>query len=416
MPAELGQTTDPKQLVPGEPEAISGDLRELVGVIGKTEGIGNELSAVDPASWTGEASNAFREQFGVEPPKWLRAGDALAAGGKAVAGYADVLNWAQGRAMRAIELYTQAEAASTVAAQQFDAQLTRPGADPAAVFHDPGAAGRNEAQAILDNARKRQADAGNQAAHGLIVKAPPERVWTTQTKKWGTKQSGGMLGDVIGSTLKSLGVDIGTTSASASAGTSLLSGKAAGNFEDGSLSGAGRVAGSVLGADVQAHGSASVLGVTGGASAEAYLAKGSADGALAFGKRVGVTGHAGGEIGAKAEASGSIGVTGVQGKVGGFAGAKISGNAGADVSGVNVGVHGEAWAGGGVEAQGQFGMGDDGKFHIGASLGVGLGVGGKAGFNIAVDPGEMVDTVKDVAGDIDHAISDTASALTGGLL
>ncbi|MGH3494250.1 MAG: putative T7SS-secreted protein [Sciscionella sp.] len=427
MVAQLGQTSDPKALIPGDPEAIANDLRELVGGIGKTAGIGDDLNGVDPAGWTGHASDAFRREFGAQPPHWFQAADGLADGGNALAGYAEVLTWAQGQAMRAIELHTQAEAASTTAAQQFDARQAQPGADPGAVFTDPGSAGRNEAQAILDHARQQQQGAGDQAAHRLSI-ASGETPGNVKHGKggsphWGDDQSSGMLDGVIGDTLKGFGVHVPTATASASAGVSVLSGAAGDNFQAGPLSGAYAASGSVLGADAGAHASAGLLGVSAGANADAYLAKGSVDGALALGKHTNLTGHAEGEIGATAAAGASVGPTGVQAHAGAFAGAKVSGDVGADVGGVHAGVHGEAWAGAGVDANAQLGMGNDGKFHIGASLGVGLGIGGKLGYSVAIDPAEVAHTVHDVAGDVGHVadevghgISGAASTLTGGLL
>jgi hypothetical protein len=164
--------------------------------------------------------------------------------------------------------------------------------------------------------------------------------------------------------------------------------------------------GSLLGAGAEAHAGASVLGLTAGASAEAYLAKGSAKGELNFGDHMGVKGDAQAFVGAKASADGTVGWTGAQGSAEAFIGARVEGNASAEVAGVTAGVHGEAWAGAGAQASGQFGMGDDGKFHVGASVGIGLGIGGKVGADFSVDPAAVVDTVQSVAGDVGHVASD----------
>jgi len=111
-------------------------------------------------------------------------------------------------------------------------------------------------------------------------------------------------------------------------------------------------------------------------------------------------------VGAKASADGTVGWTGAQGSAEAFIGARVEGNASAEVAGVTAGVHGEAWAGAGAQASGQFGMGDDGKFHVGASVGIGLGIGGKVGADFSVDPAAVVDTVQSVAGDVGHVASD----------
>ena len=87
-----------------------------------------------------------------------------------------------------------------------------------------------------------------------------------------------------------------------------------------------------------------------------------------------------------------------------FAGAKATGSGSGDVAGIGAGVTGEAWAGVGAEANVDLGM-KDGKFTIGGELGAGLGVGGKVGVNITVDPGKMVDTIGDAADDAwDHTV------------
>ncbi|WAL64245.1 hypothetical protein ORV05_25150 [Amycolatopsis cynarae] len=463
MGAELGQTTDPRDLIPGEPELIAGDLRELVANIDRIGAAGDGLTGVDPGQWTGEGANAFREAFGQEPPKWFDTVDLLGRGGQSLADYGDVLTWAQAEAQRAIEMYTQAQAASRVAAQQYDAQATQASAAGQflAPFQDPGTGLAQEAQSVLANARDKLAAVGGEVAQAFGMKSdgeggykkdigdgyefgadrrrkskwdPEKGEWTdpggwqkgkggkSYQAQWGDEQSDGMLHDKIGETLKALGFDIGEKTYAASAGVSLLDGGVEGEFKDGSWSGTGKLEGSVLGADAKASATVSALGVSGSASAEAYLAKGSAEGEVKWGQHAGVSGSAEGLIGAKASAEGNVGWTGIQGGAEAFAGAKVEGEASAEVAGVSAGVHGEAWAGVGAEASGQFGMGDDGKFHVGASVGLGLGVGGKIGFDFAVDPGEVVDTVKDVANDVGefasdvgHGVAEAADAVGDGL-
>ena len=123
-------------------------------------------------------------------------------------------------------------------------------------------------------------------------------------------------------------------------------------------------------------------------------------------------------LGVNGEASLTAGPTGVDAKVEAFAGGKVEGEVGADVGGVGVGVKGEAWAGAGIEAGATIGMGDDGKFHLGGEVGAALGVGGKIGGEITIDPAEVAETVGDAAdavGDFANEtgerIGDVASAL-----
>lgn len=153
---------------------------------------------------------------------------------------------------------------------------------------------------------------------------------------------------------------------------------------------------SLLGANAGAKAEVGPLSLSGSAEAEAYLAKGNAQGELPLGEHAKLTGKVEGIVGAQANAEGSIGPSGV--KLGGeaFAGAKVEGTVGAEVAGLGAGVTGEAWAGIGAEASGQFGFGDDGKFHIGASVGAALGIGGKVGVDVSVDPAEVVSTFEDI--------------------
>jgi hypothetical protein len=455
MAAELGQTTDPRELIPGEPEQITSDLRQLVGSIQKMAGIGDDLHGIDPSQWTGDASDAFRQVFGAEPAKWTQVADLAGESGKALADFGDALTWGQSEAQRAIEQFTQAQAASRTAAARYNTQAQL--GQLLAPFEDPGKAAAQGAQAILDAAREHVDQIGGAVAKALGFKKNDDgtyskdigegkefgaderkkvkkKVWDDKQKKFveeevdeggwqknkGGKsyrkefgdQSDGMLTDKLGPLLEKLGIDTSESTVEASAGVDVADGSLEGQFgQDGGVSGSGKLEGAVLGADASAHAGASVLGVTAGADAEAYLAKGSAEGQVNLGDHANVKGSAEGIIGAKASAEGEVGWTGAKGSAEAFAGARVEGDASAEVAGVTAGVHGEAWAGAGAEASAQVGMGDDGKFHLGASVGVGLGIGGKIGFDVSVDPAEVVDTVQDVAGDIGNVASDVGHGI-----
>ncbi|HET6504951.1 MAG TPA: hypothetical protein VFG87_29735 [Amycolatopsis sp.] len=447
MAAELGETTDPRDLIPGDPQAITSDLRALVGNVDGVDGVAQALKGIDPTQWTGTAADAFRAAFGAQPPQWTQVAEAIGKSGQSLADYGDALTWAQGEAQRAIELFTQAQAASRTAAAQYStqAQSAQAAGQTLAPFQDPGAEGAQSAQSILDNARKQLEQVGGTVAAAFGMEPQDDGTYQKdlggkefggdhrqkqkvkdadgneteedpggwQTNKGGKSyskefgsQADGLLGDKAASLLKALGVDVPEATGAASAGVDVAHGSLDGKFSSGMLSGDGKLEGSVLGADASAQGSASLLGVSGSAEAEAYLAKGSADGELKLGDHASVSGHGEAEVGAKASAQGEVNWTGAQASGEAFAGAKASGDASADIGGVDAGVHGEAWAGAGAEASGQVGLGDDGKFHVGASVGLALGVGGKVGFDVSVDPKEVVDTVSDVAGDVGHVASD----------
>lgn len=455
--AELGQTTNPKDLIPGEPETIIEDLRELTKNIEAIGLTGDGLGTVDPAGWTGEAASTFRDVFSAEPPKWFRALEQTSQGGEALADYADILVWAQGEAQRAIEMYTEAQAASRAAAAQYDAQVQQAAATgaPIAPFNDPGASVANEARAILDNARNELSLAGDLVARKLGFEPDGQggykrnlgskewgserrektRVWDPETGqwverdpggwqrhgpggswsgKWGS-QSDGMLHDKIKDILGRLGIEIPEYQWEGSVNADVLGGKVDGEFSSGDWAGKGSAEGSLIGAGAGANFSASALGINAGANAEAYLAKGSAEGELSYGDHAKVSGKVDGVVGVEASGNASVGWTGVQADVGAFAGAKVSGEVSAEVGGISIGLNGEARAGAGADASVQFGMGDDGKFHIGASAGLAWGLGAKGGVDIAIDPGEFADTVADVGSGLMNAASNVGNGIANAL-
>ncbi len=175
--AELGQTRDPRALVPGQPDAID---RNVVAIRGRGEALANAgegLGAIDAHGWTGEAGDNFREKFSYEPPKWLRAADAFEATAQALDGYSGTLRWAQDQAAEAIRLWDEGEEATRQARAAYDRAVAQADAqnrasaaagDPSVVtvapFADPGDEKRRAAREILDRARGQLRDAGNWAA------------------------------------------------------------------------------------------------------------------------------------------------------------------------------------------------------------------------------------------------------------
>ncbi|GAA4826585.1 hypothetical protein GCM10025787_00180 [Saccharopolyspora rosea] len=453
MSAELGQTSNPKGLVPGEPNVISTDLRSLVGDIRQVSAIKDGLRGIEPAQWTGAASEAFRKVFSAVPAQWQEAVETVGAQAQALADFGDVLTWGQREAQRAIEQYTRAQAATRAAAAQYNAQAQQAesAGQTMAPFQDPGQAAAQEAQQILDNAREKVQAVGDLVAKRLGftknkdgsytktigdpktfggARRDKEKKWDKEKKKEVEKDPGGWQRQTGGSSFKreygnpgdglitddlkgvlgQLGIDTSESTVAASAGVDFAHGSLAGSFNNGTISGSGKLDGSMLGANAEAHAGASALGVSAGASAEAYLAKGHAEGEVKAGP-ASAKGSGDAMVGAAAKADGQVTWAGAQGKAEAFAGARATGDVSAEVAGVGAGVHAEGWAGAGAEASGQFGMGSDGKFHVGGSVGLGLGLGGKVGFNVSVDPGEVAHSVQSVAGDVGHVASDVGHGI-----
>ncbi|HEX3925999.1 MAG TPA: DUF6531 domain-containing protein, partial [Streptosporangiaceae bacterium] len=180
---QLGQTTDPAQLIHGDP----GALRETAGRLGTFSSAFGETAAgldgIDTSHWTGAAADAFRAKYAPEPGRWRNAADGCSEGAQALESYAAAVEWAQGQARQAIDVYEsgqRATAAATAtynshvaaynqAAQAYDSALAAgrgPGPRPEqpGAFSDPGAALRQRAQQILTAARAERDRSAAQAA------------------------------------------------------------------------------------------------------------------------------------------------------------------------------------------------------------------------------------------------------------
>src|ERR1700759_487262 len=183
---QLGETTDPAQLVHGDPTAIrssASKLRTFSGAFGETA---SGLRGLDTAHWTGAAADAFRAKFAPQPARWQDAASATGSAAGALESYAGAVESAQGQARQAITLYEQGQQASAAAqaayntkvaaydsaAQAYNTKLASgqdPGAAPTepGAFSDPGQAMRQQAAQILGDARGAR-DAAAAAAASAI--------------------------------------------------------------------------------------------------------------------------------------------------------------------------------------------------------------------------------------------------------
>ena len=183
---QLGQTSDPAQLVHGDPGAIRSaatSLRTFSGAFGETA---RGLQGTDTAHWTGAAADAFRARFAPHPARWQDASSATSTAAGALESYAGAVESAQGQARQAITVYEQAQqataqaqaayhaqvAAYNRAAQAYNATLAS-GADPGTAptqpgaFDDPGAALRQQAAQLLGDARNARDAAAATAADAI---------------------------------------------------------------------------------------------------------------------------------------------------------------------------------------------------------------------------------------------------------
>src|ERR1700761_6890979 len=183
---ELGQTSDPVELVHGDPAAIrssAATLRSFSGAFGETA---RGLQGLDTTHWTGAAADAFRARFAPHPAQWQDASSATETAAGALESYAGAGESAQDQARQAISRYEQGQeataqaqagyqaqvAAYNRAASAYDGQLAD-GADPGRIpaepeaFEDPGAALRAQAAEILGEARTARAAAAASAASAI---------------------------------------------------------------------------------------------------------------------------------------------------------------------------------------------------------------------------------------------------------
>jgi hypothetical protein len=160
--AELGETSDPRVLVPGDPSAIVASARALRARGDALLQAGTGLQRIDTAGgWSGAAADAFRAKFAGQPGKWLEAGDCFHTAAATLDSYSATLTWGQGQAAEAITRWNAGQDATRTAQTQYEQYQRAGGTEP---FVDPGEAGRRSAQQLLDTARQTVDAAGDRAA------------------------------------------------------------------------------------------------------------------------------------------------------------------------------------------------------------------------------------------------------------
>jgi flagellar motor protein MotB len=229
---QLGQTSDPAELVHGDPAAIRSStsrLKEFSAAFGEAAA---GMRGLDTAHWTGAAADAFRAKFAPHPTQWQNAADATSTAVGALTSYAAVVESAQGQARQAISLYEQGQQATAAALASYNQQVgaynsaasaynaklaagqdpgTRP-TEPAA-FTDPGAALRDQAQQLLAQARSARNAAAAAAAgkiSGATNLAPAEPSFWSQVGDdlLDTFQAGNLAQDSFATGIINGGADI----------------------------------------------------------------------------------------------------------------------------------------------------------------------------------------------------------------
>jgi hypothetical protein len=108
MVTQLGETSDPQDLVPGNAGSIAQVAAKMYGYSTVLTEAGNGLKRIDTtAGWSGAAGDAFRKRFHGEPQRWLDAGTCFQDAAQALDRYIPALEWAQQQAGAAIEQWNQ---------------------------------------------------------------------------------------------------------------------------------------------------------------------------------------------------------------------------------------------------------------------------------------------------------------------
>ena len=181
--AELGETGDPQQLVPGDPAAVSATARVLRTRADALERAGIGLKRIDTTDgWSGPAGDAFRTKFQGIPGDWRQGADSFTRTADALDNYATTLSWAQGQAAQAISRWNAAQGSTLQAQKQYQQYQQGGGTDP---FQDPGDTGRAAARSLLDTARGDLKDAGDEVAEVIGAerdKAPKKPSFWSKVK------------------------------------------------------------------------------------------------------------------------------------------------------------------------------------------------------------------------------------------
>lgn len=201
--AELGQTSDPRELIPGDPGTLGTTADTLTRFGQALIQAGTGLGRLDDGGWRGSAADAFHGFFDSEPGRWKTSGDAFHAASDAVRRHAATLQWAQGEGQRAISLWDQGQQATAKVQQAHQQQVAQAEQQAAAggpaptvpAFADPGEELRQQAQDALSHARTQLLSTGDDAAR--IVEAAEEDAPQQSLLGWAKQAAENLAGGAL---------------------------------------------------------------------------------------------------------------------------------------------------------------------------------------------------------------------------
>ncbi|MEU4813250.1 putative T7SS-secreted protein [Nocardia fluminea] len=181
---QLGETTDPKELIRGDPAKIS----EVAGHLGKIgtaiDQTGDALRKIDVAEWSGEASSAFHDEFAKQPKLWWDGADAMGKAKTALDTWYHEVTAAQAKAADAIAKWEAADREERDRKNAWNAQTDeqRKGKNLTDTWTDI----RNEARAILNGARTQRDSAANSAVAAITAATETAPTEPPFLSRWGS--------------------------------------------------------------------------------------------------------------------------------------------------------------------------------------------------------------------------------------
>lgn len=408
--AALGATTDPKQLIHGEPAVVESVATYLDG---EARGATSRLSDFDSATvrdWTGEAHEAYTYARVAQKKKLEQYADSCKRAAQSFSSFHGALTTAQASAAKAIAKWQEGEQASKAAVDAYNskvdaynARVKAQQADPIGraiafvppgPFEDPGQALRDEAEEILDKARKKLDLAGFRVmmdgAAGSASVAEDHRGASGKANKFKVDGDHLTLFDAKGEAHEykvdgKFSKQVGDVKMSA----------------DGSLvmhSISGEVIGKIdrEGLHVGAEGHWREVGVDGNLSFESGHLK--------------VTDHSYAYAGGDASIGFDIGKSGASAGVDAFSGGKVGTEAGFSYGGIGVGFEGSLSYGEGITYKEESSW-KDGVFKFSPKVGVTDGVGASGKPTLVLDFPEMYKTGKDWVEDPGSAARDLGKGM-----
>ncbi|MFI5501006.1 putative T7SS-secreted protein [Nocardia asteroides] len=181
---ELGQTSDPKELVRGDVAKIN-EVTEHLGTIGTAiNQTGDALRKIDVADWSGEAASAFHDEYSKQPKLWWDGADAMAKAKTALDAWSHEVTAAQNKASDAIAKWEAADREERDRKNEWNAKTDEQ--RDGKTLTDTWTSLREEAKAILTGARTQRDAAADTAAAAITAATDTAPTEPPFLSRWGS--------------------------------------------------------------------------------------------------------------------------------------------------------------------------------------------------------------------------------------